>query len=185
MKLAAIDFETANRSFASVCAVGVAIMEDGKLKAPYYSLIKPADNVCWFDDFNTRINGIRQEDVADAPSFTAVCEEVVKLTDGALFIAHNARFDMTCLVKTCQNLNIPVPEIFYFDTLELSRRMFPAMAHHRLNDMCNMLNIPLNHHNACSDAVGALMIVVRAMEMTGIKDIEKLLARYRIQKRKL
>lgn len=185
MKLAAIDFETANRSPASVCAVGVAIMEDGKLQKPYYSLIRPAENVCWFDAFNTKIHGIRREDVIDAPAFHDVYADVVKLTDGALFTAHNARFDMTCLAKTCMNLQLPVPEITFFDTLALSRHLFPDMAHHRLNDMCDVLNIPLNHHNACSDAAGALMIVVRAMEMTGIRDIDELLNHFSVRKKTL
>lgn len=185
MKIAAIDFETANRYPSSVCAIGVAIMEDGKMEEPYYSLIRPEENVFWFDAFNTRIHGIRYDDVLDAPSFNTVYEEVSELTEGALFTAHNARFDMTCLAKTCRNVHMPVPDLMYFDTLALSRRMFPEMAHHRLNDMCERLDIPLNHHNACSDATGALMIVQRAMEMTGIWDIDQLLCHFGLRKRGL
>lgn len=185
MKIAAIDFETANRYPSSVCAIGVAIMENGKMEEPYYSLIRPEENVFWFDAFNTKIHGIRQEDVLDAPCFHDVYKEVAKLTEGALLTAHNARFDMTCLARTCMNVHIPVPDVTYFDTLALSRRMFPDMAHHRLNDMCERLDIPLNHHNACSDAMGALMIVTRAMEMTGIWNIDQLLCHYGIHKRAL
>lgn len=185
MKIAAIDFETANRYPSSVCAIGVAIMEEGRMLKPYYSLIRPEENVFFFDAINISIHGIQKEDVIDAPSFDEVYKDIEKLTEGALFTAHNARFDMTCLSKTCRNLGMQVPEISYFDTLALFRRMFPDMAHHRLNDMCDRLHIPLNHHNACSDATGALMIVQRAMEMTGIQDIEQLLTRFGVRVRTL
>jgi DNA polymerase-3 subunit epsilon len=77
--------------------------------------------------------------------------------------------------ETCRNTGHPVPVLRYFDTVELSRHVFPQMAHHRLNDMCDYLEIELDHHNASSDALGCLMIVERTMDRYGIYDIEELL----------
>ena len=175
MKIAAIDFETANSSPASVCSVGISILEDGCAEEAYYSLIRPEANVSRFSPMNIGIHGIRPQDVRDAPSFAEVYREMMPILEDSLVTAHNARFDMGCLKAACLNTGRRVPYLEYFDTLELSRRVFPSLSHHRLNDMCSYLNIELDHHNAMSDSWGCLMITASVMNMTGIYDIRELL----------
>ena len=175
MKVAAIDFETANYDPASVCSVGISIMEDGAVEESYYSLIRPEKNVSRFSRRNIEIHGITPADVADAPSFAEVYKDMMKLFEGAIVTAHNARFDMGCLKAACLNTGRKIPVLEYFDTVELSRRVFPQMPHHRLNDMCDYLNIELTHHNALSDSYGCLMIVANVMNLTGIYDAREML----------
>lgn len=175
MRICAIDFETANRSPASVCAVGISMMEDGAVEESYYSLIRPEREVGWFAPQNIAIHGITPDDVRDAPDFRTVFREMSPYFADAVIAAHNARFDMTCLKAACQQNGISVPQLTYFDTVELSRRVFPNLPHHRLNDMCDYLHVDLDHHNAASDSYGCLMIVAHVMNLTGIYDIEELL----------
>ncbi|MBQ1530839.1 MAG: 3'-5' exonuclease [Solobacterium sp.] len=185
MKITAIDFETANRNPASVCAVGISTYEEGAVEERYYSLIRPEEDVFYFDPWNIRIHGIRPRDVLDAPDFETVYRHIYEEMEDALVVAHNAPFDMGCLKAACINCGIKVPRLRYFDTVELSRRLFTSMPHHRLNDMCDALNIELNHHNAASDAMGCLMIVVRVMEKSGIYDVEELLDKAHVRIREL
>lgn len=175
MKLTAIDFETANGSPASVCAVGAVSMEDGVIGEPFYTLIRPADNVSYFDPFNIRIHGITPAMAAAAPSFEEVYASLLPYFENAVVAAHNARFDMTCLKEACRNLGLPVPPLRYFDTVSLSRKMYPQLPHHRLNGMCAYLGISLHHHHAASDAYGCLMIAVSVMQQTGIYEPEEML----------
>ena len=175
MKITAIDFETANNSPASVCSVGISVLEDGCAEPVFYSLIKPEYNVRKFNYWNIKVHGIRPSDVADAPDFREVYRQILPYFEDAVVCAHNAPFDMGCLKAACHNCSLPVPKIRWFDTLAVSRIMFPDMEHHRLNDMCNCLNVELDHHNAASDAYGCLMIVLQTMNLTGIFDIEELL----------
>ena len=180
MRVTAIDFETANASPASVCSVGISTMKEGKAEETYYTLIRPEKNVSFFSPFNMQIHGIHPEEVENAPVFSDVYRDLCDLFEDSIVCAHNARFDMTCLKQACLNTGRAVPDLRYFDTVALSRRVFPRMAHHRLNDMCDYLHIRLHHHNALSDSYGCLMIVERVMDMTGIYDIEKLLKKYGI-----
>ncbi|MCH4015253.1 MAG: 3'-5' exonuclease [Solobacterium sp.] len=175
MRVTAIDFETANGSPASVCAVGVSVLEDGCVEEKFYSLIRPEENVDYFDWRNIQVHGIHPEDVREAPTFPEIYHELTDLFDNSIVCAHNARFDMTCLKKTCLNTGKPIPVLRYFDTLELSRHAFPALAHHRLDDMCDYLQVELNHHNALSDSYGCAMIAAQVMNLTGIFDIEEML----------
>jgi DNA polymerase-3 subunit epsilon len=175
MRVTAIDFETANSSPASVCAVGLSVLEDGLIEPVLETLIRPEKNVSAFYYGNIRIHGIRPQDVVHAPDFAQVYRQMKPYLDGSLMAAHNARFDMGCLKAACRNCGLPVPNIRWFDTLAISRIMFPSMEHHRLDDMCRCLHVDLDHHNAASDAYGCLMIVVQTMNLTGIFDIETLL----------
>ncbi|NCB34182.1 MAG: hypothetical protein EOM64_09980 [Erysipelotrichia bacterium] len=184
-RIAAIDFETANASPASVCAVGIAVMEEGCVEEKYYSLIRPEEDVFYFSPWNTKIHGIHSRDVLDAPDFTDVYHAISEYLTSGLVVAHNASFDMGCLRAACISCGIEIPPVQYFDTVELSRRVFPEMPHHRLDDMCTKLNIELNHHHAGSDAYGCLMIVADIMNESGIYDIEKLLEQCHTRIRKL
>ena len=57
MDFIAIDFETANDSRASICSVGIVIVEKGVLKEEYI-VIDPQDEFMYF---NTEIHGITEE----------------------------------------------------------------------------------------------------------------------------
>ena len=185
MKLTAIDFETANGNAASVCAVGISVMEDGAVEEKYYSLIRPEKNVSWFAPGNISIHGIHPDDVKDAPDFREVYDQMKIYFDDAVVIAHNAGFDMKCLKAACLNTGIPVPAITYFDTVELSRKVFRNLEHHRLNNMCDYLGIELNHHNALSDSYGCLMIAASVMNLSGIYDPMELCAACNVRLKQL
>ncbi len=185
MKVVAIDFETANRYSSSVCSIGVCTMEDGAVEESYYSLIQPEENVNFFEDWNVRIHGIHPEDVVDAPRWPEVYEDLLPILDGAIVTAHNAPFDMKCFRETCLNTGVPIPHFTYFDTVDLSRKVFPQLRHHRLNDMCDYLGVELNHHNAMSDSYGCLMIVASVMNLTGEYEIEDMLSSCNVRVKRL
>lgn len=179
MKLVAIDFETANSSSASVCALGVSSLEDGVIEEEINTLIQPEDNVSKFSYWNVKIHGILPEDVVNAPRWQEVYKQLLEVLDGDTIVcAHNASFDMACLKATCANTGLRLPYLRYFDTVQISRKAFPELVRHRLNDMCDYLSIDLNHHNAASDALGCLLIVERLMDRDNIYDVEELLAKY-------
>lgn len=176
MKIAAIDFETANRSMASVCSVGVCTKEEETIDPnAFYSLIHLQDNVNYFEPFNITIHHITPNMCEEAPCWQELYSDLLDTLKGSVVCAHNAGFDMTCMKQTCLNTGVEVPHLQYFDTVELSRHVFPQMPHHRLDDMCSYLDIELDHHNAGSDAYGCLMIVERVMDLYGIYDIKELL----------
>ena len=73
MNFTAIDFETANCARASVCAVGLVRVENGKTVAEYNTLINPET---YFDWRCVNVHGITPEDVESAPTFPKVWKEI-------------------------------------------------------------------------------------------------------------
>lgn len=62
----ALDVETANQDFSSICSVGAVRFCEGAESDVMYSLVDPED---WFDDLNVSIHGIKDSDVRGAPTF--------------------------------------------------------------------------------------------------------------------
>ena len=58
MNFVSIDFETANPSFVSICAAGMAVFEDGNLTEAPYWLVRPPQGHGWFHDDFIRLYGL-------------------------------------------------------------------------------------------------------------------------------
>jgi DNA polymerase-3 subunit epsilon len=80
VRFVAIDVETANANMTSICAVGAATFEDGKLSAEWYSLVDPDD---YFDPVNVSIHGIDESMVSGAPVYRDVSGTIDRLLDDA------------------------------------------------------------------------------------------------------
>src|ERR1035438_7422085 len=73
MKLVAIDFETADRSADSACAIGIVSIEKNKITKKGYRLIRPPRRHFVF----SYIHGISCADVEAQPTFSAVWDQFV------------------------------------------------------------------------------------------------------------
>lgn len=149
MNFTAIDFETANCARASVCAVGLVRVENGKTVAEYNTLINPET---YFDWRCVNVHGITPEDVESAPTFPRVWKEIKPfLSDNV--VAHNAPFDMSCLRAALAEFRPPdASEFDYICTLAISRRLF-GMGGNRLNELAEKFGLnSFRHHDAFEDA---------------------------------
>jgi DNA polymerase III epsilon subunit-like protein len=88
----AIDVETANPDFASICQVGVAAFRDGTLHGTWESLVDPED---YFDGMNVAIHGIDERAVRGAPKWRIVYELLAPWLQGHVVASHTPfeRFD--------------------------------------------------------------------------------------------
>lgn len=166
MRYAALDFETGNASLLSACAVGVSLFEDDLLVEQQVTLIKPPEEVGKFHWGNIRVHGIRQSMVADAPSFAEIWETIEPMLQDSVVVCHNAMFDTAVLQQNLSYYDLPFEEIPYICTVKVAQRVWPNLFNHKLNTVAEALSIPLNHHEAGSDALAAGEILLRAITQT-------------------
>lgn len=154
----AIDFETADKLPDSACSVALVRVEGGEIRERYQTLIRPPRREMLF----THIHGLRWEDVEGAPTFAEVWPEMEAFLEGAEFLAaHNAGFDRRVLHACCEAAGRRPPNLDFLCTVVLARKtwsLFPT----RLPDVCRYLDIPLDHHQALSDAEACARIVIAA-----------------------
>ena len=182
MRIVALDFETANSSMASACALGIAIYEEGEILDSFEWYFKPYHRYNYFA--NTHIHGICKEDVEDEEEFVYYYDELSEILKDAMIVAHNAVFDMSVLNAVCDVYGLSHFQNPYIDTVTISRRVYPELYNHRLNTVCEYLDISLNHHNGKSDAYACLMILLKAMEAYDVYEVEDLLEKMKISARK-
>jgi DNA polymerase III subunit epsilon len=155
---AAIDFETANYSPDSACAVGLVMVKGKRIIHREQHLIRPP----YRDFVFTYIHGLTWEDVQDAATFSEVWPKMHDTIKEVSFLAaHNASFDRKVLEACCQRSRRKQPSQSFLCTVKLARSVWnihPA----KLPNVCSHLKIPLQHHKAISDAEACARIVIAA-----------------------
>jgi len=178
VKCIAIDFETANSKRSSVCAIGLAIIEDGKIVKRISRLVKPPEP--YFDPFNTYIHGITEQDVQGEPEFFQVWDDICHYFRDRFLIAHNASFDMSVLRSILDVYNIPYPTVSYFCTITIAKRIWPELMSHGLNSLSRHLGFKFKHHDAGEDATACANIMLQACVTVGARTVEELKEKIKI-----
>ena len=97
----------------------------------YQTLINPERSI---PPYITDMTGITDDMVADAPLFCEVAKEIVLRTEGAVFVAHNARFDYGFLREEFSRLGYAYTRK-QLCTVRLSKKMFPDLRSHSLENL--------------------------------------------------
>lgn len=159
-RFAAIDFETADYESDSACAVSVIVAEEGRIVKKRSALIRPPRR----DFVFSYLHGITWQDVEHKSAFGRLWPKIARLLDGAEFIAaHNASFDRRILHTCCAVSGIRPPDTRYLCTMKLARQLW-GLYPTKLPDVCRHFGIPLNHHEAESDALACAKIVLEAFK---------------------
>jgi len=170
----AIDFETATREPTSACALGAAIVEDGRVIETVSWLIRPPFNE--YEFWNTNVHGLSAEDTEYAPEFDEVWWEIRQVLQGARLLAHNAAFDMRVLRALLESREIDAPAYEYACTVTLARRALPALPKHTLDTVCDHCGIRLVHHDAASDAEGCARVALACADAVGAGSVSEAIA---------
>ena len=165
----AIDFETATREANSACALGLAVVRDGRVERTESWLIQPPFNE--YEYRNTLVHGLTSEDTALAPDFAEVWWELAPLLAEGPLLAHNAAFDIRVLRALIAGYELAAPSYEYVCTVSLARKAFPDLRRHTLDVMCTHCDIRLMHHDAASDAAACANLALACAEAAGATTI--------------
>lgn len=171
MNFIAIDFETANSNRSSICSIGLAFVEKGKLVGSEHIYVKPVPN--HYDAFNTFLHGISDKHTRNKLTFKQQWSELKNHFHNQTIVAHNASFDCSVLRFTLEHSKLPYPDLDYHCTYRLAQATLPLDSH-RLNDVSTHFNIKLKHHNAESDAKAAALIALKLCDHFKVASLEQL-----------
>ncbi len=174
LNFTAIDFETANGSAASPCAVGLVKVVEGKIVDTFATLIQPPYPNDWFATGNIGVHGITPEDVKDAPSWAAALDEMLTFISGDDLIAHNAGFDMGVLRASAKAIDAPLPDLRYGCSLIMARKTY-NLESYKLNQVAYAIGIEdFNHHDALADSDACARIVLHMADRHGVDNLDEL-----------
>lgn len=173
MKFAVVDLETtgglSNRD--RVTEVGIVIIDNGQITDNYQTLINPERSI---PSQITRITGIDNSMVQDAPKFYEVAKDIVLLTESCIFVAHNVGFDYGFLQAEFKRLGYTYSRR-KLCTVKLSRRLYPDLKSHGLSHLIKTFNLPMsNRHRALDDARATAVFLQKVIKEHGSENIKDL-----------
>jgi DNA polymerase-3 subunit epsilon len=145
-----VDLETTGcNPYDRITEVGIVRVRSGALVEEWSSLVNPGRPI---PPYIQAFNGISDDMVADAPRFDEIAAVVRQKLQGAVLVAHNARFDYSFLrsefLKSEMNFSAKV-----LCTVKLSRRLFPEYARHNLDAVIERNGLTCDaRHRALGDA---------------------------------
>ncbi len=112
----------------------------------------------------TELTGITNEMVAQAPRFYEVARQIVERTEGAIFVAHNVRFDYTFVREEFRRLGYTYSRR-QLCTVRLARQAFPGLPSYSLDSLIRHLGLPVaDRHRALGDARATALLFERILE---------------------
>lgn len=175
MEFVAIDFETANPNYASVCAMGWATVRNGVIADQGSWLCRPPEGLDEFGPYNVRVHGITAETVANQPTFDErVPDLLARLGTGLPIVAHNAVFDIGVLEQSLAICGRSRPSNPHHCTKNWAKRLI-QLPKYTLPRVCEHLGVVLaKHHEAGADAQAAALVAIRLAEIVGASTIGEL-----------
>ena len=153
-----------------IIEVAVALHDGEKIIDQFESLINPERSI----PYNiTRITGISTKMVVDAPKFFEVAKRIVEITEGAIFVAHNVRFDYSFMTHEFKRLGYTYTRK-QLCTVKMSRKAFPKLeGGHSLGNLIKQFEIKVkDRHRAMADVVATVDIFKRIIKLNGSTDFE-------------
>lgn len=157
------DIETTggNAQTGKITEIAVYLHNGYKIIDSYETLVNPGVPI---PPYITKLTGISDDMVSDAPDFEAVAAKLDAFTANAVFVAHNVHFDYGFIReefrRTGRDFNRKK-----LCTVQLSRSTFPGLASYSLDKITGELNIVLDgHHRAAADAKATAFLFERIVQ---------------------
>lgn len=149
-----IDVETSGRT-NRITEISVFKYNGDTVVDEFTSLVNPN---CYIPDHITALTGIDNGTVANAPDFQDIAQQILDITEDAIFVAHNVNFDYNVIRNEFKSLNIEFNRK-KLCTVRLSRKLLPGHKSYSLGKLCKDLNINVNgRHRARGDAEATVIL---------------------------
>lgn len=160
VRYAVIDVEGNGHQPPDLVELAVVPIVGGEIGEAQSWLVKPEQPIRFFA---TRIHGITNQQLADAPTFNAIENDVrLALNSADVVVAHNAHVDVGLMSRKLPNWR--PTEVF--DTLKLAKRFKPDQMSYKLGSLVEAFSLAeglpggLSPHRATYDALVAARLFV-------------------------
>ena len=176
-KYVCLDLETTGLSpqydeIIEICAIKI---DSGKEIERFQTLVKPENEI---DEYISELTGITNELVADAPHIKDVLPSLIDFLSDWVIVGHNVNFDINFVYDSCLEYMNSYFKNDFVDTMRLSRKVVPALKHHRLEDLVKYFNIEIEGaHRAAYDCTVTICCLekLKAVAVDTYGDVESAL----------
>ncbi|MBV9141279.1 MAG: 3'-5' exonuclease [Pseudonocardiales bacterium] len=170
LRYVVVDVEGNGQQPPDLVELAVVPIVNGEVGEPTSWLVKPERSITYFA---TRIHGLTNDDVAEAPAFAEIADEVRAVLDVPVLIAHNAHVDVGVLRRQLGTWECP--EVF--DTLKFARRLLPNQVSYKLEVLTEAFKLAeglpdgLSPHRATYDVLVTAWLFVRLATLSDTRPL--------------
>lgn len=155
-----IDVETTGQG-NKITEISIFRYNDLTLIDEFTTLVNPNS---YIPNYITALTGIDNSMVAEAPTFAEIADDILKITDDAVFIAHNVNFDYNVIRNEFKSVGVNFNRR-KLCTVRLSRTLLPGHRSYSLGKLCADLNISImNRHRAKGDVEATVILFHKLLE---------------------
>ncbi len=161
---AIIDVETTGGRAAKdkITEIAIVLHDGQRVLDSFETLINPEMPIPYGI---TELTGITNEMVAEAPRFYEVARKIVEMTEGAVFVAHNVRFDYSFIQEEFRRLGFSYTRR-QLCTVRLARKAFPGFPSYSLSHLIPKMGLKGgDRHRAMGDVLATIDLFERIMAL--------------------
>ena len=171
---AIIDVETTGgvAKYERITEIAIVVHDGEKVVNTFSTLLNPERSI---PRQITQLTGITDQMVANAPKFFEVAKQIVQLTEGKIFVAHNVNFDYSFVREEFARLGYDFQRR-QLCTVRLSRKVFPGLPSYSLSNLKKHFQIfAAKSHRALDDTLATTRLFEKILsEQEGTQNIKSL-----------
>lgn len=161
-----VDIETTGNSIrgSKITEISIFKYNGDTIVDEFTSLVDPE---CEIPYFITRLTGIDNDTVRNAPTIDEIADTILKITEGSIFVAHSVNFDYNIIKNELRGTGRDFIRK-KLCTVRLSRKLIPGYHSYSLGKLCSALGIPLtDRHRARGDAHATTLLFAKLLRTDG------------------
>jgi DNA polymerase-3 subunit epsilon len=162
---AVVDVETTGGSHKTgdrVIEIAAVLVSGGRIVDSFSSLVNPGRPI---PRMITRITGIDDAAVVEAPAFEEIAPRLAELLGGRIFTGHNVGFDWGFVSAEMERATGRILLGRRFCTLKVARRLLPQLPSRSLGSLADYFGIGMDtHHRALDDAKATAQLLLRFLD---------------------
>jgi DNA polymerase-3 subunit epsilon len=156
-----VDVETTGgRALAGdrITEIAAVVVRDGVVREVFETLVNPERSI---PPWITALTNISWDMVKDAPTFREVCDQVIDVLEGHIFVAHNATFDWRFVCAEVTRATGHRLDGNRLCTVRLARRLLPQLPRRTLDHVAAHYGVDIRaRHRAAGDAVATAHVLL-------------------------
>lgn len=171
LEFAVVDVETTGSTRSDrVMEIACVHVAGGEIGGRYSTLVDPG---CWIPPYISRMTGIDEAMVREAPRFDQIAGVVRRALDGRVFVAHNVRFDWRFVAEEMRKSRSEAPSGDRLCTVRFAKRTLPGLRRWGLDSLIEYYDLDCRaRHRAWGDALVTAELLILLLDAADRRGIE-------------
>ncbi len=168
-----VDLETTGLSKErhKITEIAAVKVKDNNIVDKFETLVNPEEPI---PPFITKLTGINDEMVQDSPTISEALPKFLDFLGDAVFVAHNASFDMGFITHNVQKHLQQQVKNDVLCTLQLARKLLPDLPNKKLKTLCSHFDVTNETaHRAMSDVKATYQVFTSMLDLMKEKGIQE------------